>query len=297
MLAYVFPGQGSQKTGMGLDLKELSPLAAELYRRADEVLGTPISKLSFEGPEDELTKTQNAQLAILTYSAIATRIFEEKTGLKPDFAAGHSLGEFSAILAAGMVSFEDVLRIVQKRGQLMASADPESRGGMAAVLGLPDDAVKAVCEEVSRDTYIEPVNYNCPGQVVISGLKTAIDIAEPKLKEAGAKRVVKLPVSGAFHSRLMDGASKEYGEFLKTIRFSKPVCKVFSNVTAEVMDETNAVELLTLQMKSPVQWTKSVQNMVKLGLTDCVEIGYGSVVNGFIKKIEPSVNVKTWKEY
>ena len=296
MVAYVFPGQGSQKTGMGLDLKELSVLASEMYDEADAALGFPISSVSFEGPEEELTKTRNAQLAILIYNAIATRLLVERTGKKPEVVAGHSLGEFSALLAAEMVSFSDALKIVNKRGELMASADPDSRGAMAAVLGLDDETVKRVCAEISIEHYVEPVNFNCPGQVVISGLKPAIDIAETRLKEAGAKRVLKLAVSVAFHSKLMENASLEFGEFLKTISFKPPICPVISNVTADTMDASNVRELLTLQMRSPVQWTKSIQTFEKMGVKECVEIGYGSVLAGMIKKISPIIAVKTWKD-
>lgn len=281
---------------MGKDLVEEFPLAAEIYREADETLGFSISNVSFEGPETELTKTQNAQLAILTYSHIAASILSATKKIIPDMTAGHSLGEFSAILVSGMVSFPDMLRVVKKRGELMAAADPEGKGGMAAVLGLDDDLVKKICEEVSKDQYVEPVNFNSPGQVVISGLKTGIDLAEPKLKEAGAKRVLKLGVSGAFHSRLMDKPAEEFGKFLETVEFKNPRCAVFANANARTLDEKNVRELLTLQMKRPVLWTDQVRNMKKAGMTDAVEAGFGNVIAGLVKKIEPGVNLVSWNQ-
>jgi [acyl-carrier-protein] S-malonyltransferase len=296
MRAFLFPGQGSQKVGMGKDLVEEYSLAGELYREADETLGFAISNVSFEGPEDELTKTQNAQLAILTYSHIAASILAGEKKIKPDMTAGHSLGEFSAILAAGMVSFRDMLKVVKKRGELMAAADPEGKGGMAAVLGLDDALVKKICEEVSKDKYVEPVNFNSPGQVVISGLKEGIDLAEPKLKEAGAKRVLKLSVSGAFHSRLMEKAADEFGRYLASVEFKKPGCAVMANATAGALDEKNVRELLTLQMKRPVLWTDLVRNMKNAGMTEAVEVGFGNVLSGLVKKIEPSVAMVSWNQ-
>ena len=296
MRAFLFPGQGSQKTGMGKDLVEEYSLAGEIYREADEVLGFSISNISFEGPEDVLTKTQNAQLAILVYSHIAARLLSSEKKIEPEMAAGHSLGEFSAILASGMVSFRDMLKIVRKRGELMAAADPEGKGGMAAVLGLEDDKVKKVCEEISKDKYIEPVNFNCPGQVVISGLKEAIDLAEVKLKEAGAKRVMKLNVSGAFHSKLMDKAAEEFGAFLGSVEFKKPGCGIIANATAGAMDENNVRELLTMQMKRPVLWSDSVRALKKAGVNETVEAGFGNVISGLVKKIDDSIQAVSWNQ-
>lgn len=296
MKAFLYPGQGSQKVGMGKDLVEEYSLAGEIYREADETLGFSISNISFEGPEDVLTRTQNAQLAILIYSHIATRLLSVEKKLEPNMTAGHSLGEFSAILASGMVSFKDMLKIVKKRGELMAAADPEGKGGMAAVLGLDDDKVRKVCEEISREKYIEAVNFNSPGQVVVSGLKEAIDIAEVKLKEAGAKRVMKLNVSGAFHSKLMEKAADEFGAFLGSVEFRKPKCGIIANVTAANMDEKNVRELLTLQMKRPVLWSDSVRAMKKSGVHDAVEVGFGNVISGLVKKIDDSIQMVSWNQ-
>jgi [acyl-carrier-protein] S-malonyltransferase len=295
MKAFLFPGQGSQKVGMGKDLIEEFQIAGEIYREADKILGVSISNLSFEGPESELTKTENTQPALLTYSYIATRILEERKIL-PDFTAGHSLGEFSAILAAGMLTFQEALLIVRKRGELMASADPEGKGGMAAVLGLDDEKVRAVCQEVSKVKYVEPVNFNCPGQVVISGLKEGIDLAESKLKEAGAKRVLKLSVSGAFHSQLMKKAAEEFSEFLTKFEFRKPRCKVVANATASFLDEGNVKDLLVRQMRSPVLWADSICFLKANGVTEAVEVGFGNVVSGLVRKIDESIDVKSWNQ-
>ncbi len=294
MKAFFFPGQGSQEVGMGKDLLEKFPLAGEIYKQADEILGFSLSSLSFEGPEDQLTLTQNAQPAILTYSYIATRLLQEK-GIKADYVAGHSLGEFSALLAAGMLSFADALRVVRKRGELMAAADPQGKGGMAAVLGLDDADVEAICKKVSQTAYVEPVNYNTPGQVVISGLKTGIDAALPLLEEAGAMKVVTLNVSGAFHSQLMEGAAAEFGKYLEEIKFTKPNCKVVSNVTAGLEDESNVRDLLVRQMKSPVQWVKSVNYMAAQGVTEGIEAGNGRVIAGLVRKINRDLKVTGWQ--
>lgn len=294
MKAFFFPGQGSQEVGMGKDLLEKYSLAREIYAQADEVLGFSVSNLSFEGPEEQLTATQNAQPAILSYSWIATSLLLEK-GIRPDITAGHSLGEFSALLAAGMLSFADALKVVRKRGELMAAADPEGKGGMAAVLGLEDADVENICRKVSQTAYVEPVNYNTPGQVVISGLKSGIDAALPLLEEAGAMKVVPLNVSGAFHSRLMENAAAEFGKFLDSIEFKKPVCRVISNVTADTEDETNVRELLVRQMKSPVQWVKSVLAMQAAGVSEGIEAGNGRVIAGLVRKISRDLKVTGWQ--
>jgi [acyl-carrier-protein] S-malonyltransferase len=295
MKAFVFPGQGSQKVGMGKDIVEGWKLAEEIYKTADQVLGFSLSGLSFNGPEDELGETRNTQPALLTYSYAVSEILMSR-GFRPDFVAGHSLGEFSAILCAGMLTFDDALRIVRRRGELMAAADPEGRGSMAVVLGLDDEKVKAVCAEVSKTAYVEPVNFNCPGQVAISGIQEGIAAAEVALKAAGAKRVLKLAVSGAFHSKLMEKAADEFRTFLGEFRFNKPRCKVVSNVTAGLEDETDIVELLVRQMKSPVLWSDSVRFMKQSGVTSTVEVGFGSVVTGLVKKIDSGIQAQTWQE-
>lgn len=293
MIAFLYPGQGSQKVGMGKDLIENYDNAKEMYAQADETLGIKLSEICFEGPEEELMKTENAQPAILTYSAIVTRLLKE-AGIKPAMVAGHSLGEFSALVGAEMIDFTDALKVVRKRGELMAGADPDGKGGMAAVLGMEDDDVIAVCKEVSKTAYVEPVNFNSPGQVVISGLKEGIDAAVPALEEAGAMKVVKLAVSGAFHSQLMVEAAKEFGDFLQSVEFKSPVCPVISNVTAEPEDESNVRDLLVKQMQSPVQWVKSIQYMKAQGVSEIIEAGFGSVVTGLVKKIDREIARSSW---
>lgn len=295
MKAFLYPGQGSQSVGMGKDLIEEFELAREIYSQADEILGFSISNISMEGPEQKLTLTENAQPAILTYNHIATQILKQQN-ITPDYVAGHSLGEFSALLAAEMLSFQDALRIVRKRGELMAAADPDGVGGMAAVIGLDDYKVKEICDEVSKKSYVEPVNFNSPGQVVISGYKEAIDIAEPYLEEAGAMKIVRLNVSGAFHSKLMEPVAEEFGKFLNEFEFHPPVCKVVSNVTADLEDETNVRELLVRQLKSPVLWVDSMLFLKKQGVSEGVECGFGNVIRGLMRKIDKEFKMSSWNQ-
>lgn len=283
-MVFFFPGQGSQFVGMGKDLVTQYPLAKVIYQQANEILGYDIQKLSFEGPEAGLTDTKNAQPAILIYQYILLSLLKEKN-IVPTAVAGHSLGEFSALLASGMLDFEDTLRIVQKRGELIAGADPEQKGSMAAVLGLDDEVVIAICREVSQEFYVTPVNFNTPGQVVISGFKEGIALAGERLKDVGAKRVIPLSVSGAFHSKFMEKASQEFGVFIENYNFQKPQCPIISNVTAKPYDETTVKELLSRQMRSPVQWVRSVQYLVEKDYTKGVEVSSGSVIQGMVKKI------------
>ncbi|MGC8765314.1 MAG: ACP S-malonyltransferase [Brevinematia bacterium] len=296
MLAFLFPGQGSQRVGMGRELIEKYEIAEKIYSEACDVLGFDLLKLCLEGPEDVLTRTENAQVAILTYNHIASTLLKEK-GVSPEFVAGHSLGEFSAILCSEMMDFKTALKLVKKRGELMSLADPEGKGGMAAVIGLDDEKVRLVCLEISKEKYVEPVNFNAPGQVVISGLKEAIEIAETKLKEAGAKRVIRLNVSGAFHSKLMENAAEEFKKYLETIDFKKPLFKIVSNVTTELINETNIKDLLYRQMKSPVLWTDSIKLMKKEGVNTAIEVGYGSVITGLVSKIDPGISIKSFSEF
>lgn len=286
-----FPGQGSQFVGMGQDLVQKHAIAKEIYSQANDILGFDLQKLSFEGPEVDLTNTKNAQPAILVYQYILMSLLKQKD-IKIDAAAGHSLGEFSALLSAEMLSFEDTLKLVQKRGQLMSEADPEQKGSMAVVLGLDDDGVISVCKEISQNSYVEPVNFNTPGQVVISGLKEGISLAGEKMISAGAKRVMPLAVSGAFHSQLMAQASDKFQEFVNSLEFNAPKFPVVSNVTAEFYNESNVKELLPLQMKSPVQWVKTVQYLTDKGFSQGIEVSSGTVIQGMVKKINKEFTVE-----
>ncbi|MDK2818714.1 MAG: ACP S-malonyltransferase [Spirochaetota bacterium] len=279
-----FPGQGSQFVGMGKELVEKYKLAQDIYTQANDILGFNIQNLSFEGPEDDLINTKNAQPAILTYQYILISLLKVQN-IVPTALAGHSLGEFSALLASEMLSFEDTLKLVQKRGQLMAEADPHQKGGMAVVLGLDDNSVINICKEVSNTYYVEPVNFNTPGQVVISGLKEGITLASEKLSNAGAKRVLALAVSGAFHSKLMEEASIHFEEFVNQLNFSAPLYPIVSNVTAEFYDESTVKQLLALQMKSPVQWVSTVNYLVDKGFDTGIEMSTGTIIQGMVKKI------------
>ena len=283
-MVFFFPGQGSQAIGMGQNLYEKYDIAKKIFNEANDILGFDLKKLCFEGPEIDLTNTKNAQPAILTYQYILLRLLKEK-GITPTATAGHSLGEFSAILASEMLTFGDTLKLVQKRGELMANADPTQKGGMAAILGLDDETVLSICKKVSQTHYVEPVNFNTPGQVVISGLKEGIALASEKLLAAGAKRALPLPVSGAFHSKLMEEASDSFKDVVTTLKFSSPTCPIISNVTAAAYDENSVKELLPLQMKSPVQWVKIVEYLVSKGYNEGVEVNSGAVIQGMVKKI------------
>ena len=282
-LALIFPGQGSQHVGMAVSLAEKEPTAAEVLRRADEVLGFPLSKLMAEGPEDELTATKNAQPALLTHSVAVLRVIESKIG-PVAYAAGHSLGEFSAHVAAGTLTFEDALRSVRLRGELMFETGRERPGTMAAVLGLDDDVIERVCDDVDRGVCV-PANYNSAGQVVLSGDREGVEQGMSLAKEAGAKRVVELNVSGAFHSPLMVPAAAGLKEKLASIPFSDPTFPVVSNVTAEpVAKGARARDLLVEQLTSAVRWRASVERMTADGVDRFLELGPGSVLCGLNRR-------------
>lgn len=276
-----FPGQGSQFVGMGKELSEKYSIAKIIYEQANDILGIDIQKISFEGPENQLLDTKNTQPAILIYQHILTTLLKEKN-IEIDGAAGHSLGEFSALLAAEMLSFEDTLKLVRKRGELMSNT---IQGAMAVVLGLDDDKVITICNEISQKAYVEPVNFNTPGQIVISGLNEGIKLAEAKLLEAGAKRVMPLAVSGAFHSKLMTSASEEFKLVVDQLTFNQPLFPIVSNVTASFYDNTEAKLLLPLQIKSPVQWVKTIQFLSDQGFTSGVEVSNSNTISGMVKKI------------
>lgn len=286
--AYVFPGQGAQFVGMGKDLYETSPLAKELFEKANEILGFRITDLMFAGTDEDLRQTKVTQPAIFLHSVILAKTLGDD--FKPDMTAGHSLGEFSALVAAGALSFEDGLKLVYKRALAMQKACEMNPSTMAAVLGLPDEKVEEVCASI--DDVVVPANYNCPGQVVISGSNAGIEKACEKMKEAGAKRALPLKVGGAFHSPLMEPAREELSKAIESTTFSVPVCPVYQNVStvAETNPDTIKANLVA-QLTAPVKWTQSVQHMVADGATEFVELGPGSVLQGLIGKISKDVTL------
>ncbi len=290
MNAYVFPGQGAQFTGMGKDLYDSNPKAAEMFTRADKILGFSLSKIMFEGTAEELKQTKVTQPAVFVHSVIAAFCTEE---FKPDMAAGHSLGEFSALTATGALSFEDGLKLVSARAMAMQAACEEQPSTMAAVMSLSDDIVEQICSYISqKEGIVIPANYNCPGQLVISGTVAAVEAACSAMKEAGAKRALVLPVGGAFHSPLMESARKALEAAIDKAEIVKPVCPVYQNVDAR--PHTNPREIkdnLKKQLTSPVLWSQTVKNMITDGATRFTEFGPGNVLQGMIKKIAPELYI------
>lgn len=295
MVALLFPGQGSQAVGMGQDLAAAFARARETFEEADEALGVPLSRIAWQGPEDELTATLNAQPALLVHSIAVHRVVQAELG-EVAFAAGHSLGEFSAHVVAGTLDFADAVRAVRRRGELMHRSGTERPGTMAAVLGLDDAAIERVCAEVSAagEGVVVPANFNSPGQVVISGDVAAIERAMDAMKAAGAKRALRLNVSGAFHSPLMEVAKQGLREHLASVDFHAPRFPVVSNVTAEPVDDTEiARRLLVEQLTSPVRWTASMRALLDRGVQHFVELGSGSVLAGLLKRIERSAEARS----
>ena len=290
MKAYIFPGQGAQFVGMGKDLYEESAQAKELFEQANEILGFRITDLMFDGTDEHLRQTKVTQPAIFIHSVIlATTLGDE---FKPDMVAGHSLGEFSALVAAKALSFEDGLKLVYKRALAMQKACEMNPSTMAAVLGLPDEKVEEICKTI--DDIVVPANYNCPGQIVISGTKEGIEEACTKMKEAGAKRAITLQVGGAFHSPLMEPAKVELSEAIEATTFSTPICPVYQNVST--IGETNPETIkrnLIAQLTSPVKWTQSVENMIADGATEFMELGPGKVLQGLVAKINKEVTTSS----
>lgn len=283
MKAYVFPGQGAQFVGMGKDLYETSPLAKEMFEKANEVLGFRITDLMFAGTDEDLRQTKVTQPAIFLHSVILAKTMG--VDFAPDMVAGHSLGEFSALVAADALSFEDGLTLVYKRALAMQKACELQPSTMAAVLALPDAKVEEICATI-KDEIVVPANYNCPGQVVISGSVAGIEKACKLLLEGGAKRALPLKVGGAFHSPLMDPAKVELEQAINSTNFSKPICPVYQNVTtvAETVPDVIKKNLIA-QLTAPVKWTQSVEHMVADGAVEFIEVGPGSVLQGLVKKI------------
>lgn len=295
-IAFIFPGQGSQSVGMGAEFVAEQPACKAYYNKADELLGYSLSKLMLEGPAEDLTLTYNAQPALLTTSAmIADKL--TKAGITPNYTAGHSLGEYTALVASGVMSFEDGVQAVHSRGMFMNEAVPAGKGAMAAILGLDRDALKAVTDEVTASgEAVQLANLNCPGQIVISGTKAGVDEASVKAKEAGAKRALPLVVSGPFHSELMRPAASKLQENLQLKEMKDAEIPVISNVTAKpVTKQTEIQQLLVEQLYSPVLWEDSVRKMIDLGVDVFIECGPGKVLSGLIKKVDRQV--KTYCVY
>jgi [acyl-carrier-protein] S-malonyltransferase len=282
MTAYIFPGQGAQFTGMGLDLYNQSSLAKDLFEQANDILGFNITKIMFEGTAEDLKQTKVTQPAIFLHSVILAKTLGDS--FKPDMVAGHSLGEFSALVANNTLSFEDGLQLVFKRALAMQKACEVQPSTMAAVLGLEDAMVENICAETTG--VVVAANYNCPGQLVISGEIDAVNNACEALKGAGARRALVLPVGGAFHSPLMESAREELANAIENTQFSKPICPIYQNVTATaVNNETDIKQNLISQLTAPVKWTQSVNQMIADGASEFIEVGPGNVLQGLVKKI------------
>lgn len=289
-IAFIFPGQGSQSVGMGAELITTNDESKAFYTKADEALGFSLSKLMLEGPQEELTLTYNAQPALLTTGVMVAKRLTN-AGITPHFTAGHSLGEYSALVASNVISFEDAVLAVHKRGLYMDEAVPAGQGAMAAILGLDAEPLKAVTDAITADgDVVQIANLNCPGQIVISGTKEGVDKACASAKEAGAKRAIPLVVSGPFHSELMRAAAEKLGNTIDEIELSEPAIPVVGNVYAEAIPNKEAIkDELVEQLYSPVQWENSVRYMIEQGVTIFVECGPGKVLSGLVKKIDRSV--------
>lgn len=293
-IAFIFPGQGSQAVGMGRDFYEQEPIARNVFEEADDTLGFKLSKLCFEGPEEELKLTFNTQPALFTVSAAILQVLRSRVNVQPDYVAGHSLGEYTAYYAAGAMSFRKGVELVHKRGTFMEQAVPAGLGAMSAVLGMARSPLAEICESVTRNgNVVELANLNCPGQIVISGSKEGVEEAGKLAKEAGAKRVIPLTVSGPFHSSLMKPAAEKMEQELRGYaNFSDPAVPVIANVSAKpISSKEEMVDTLIQQVSSPVLWEDSVRTLIEHGVDHFVEIGSGTVLAGLVKKIDRNVQV------
>ncbi|WP_379142003.1 ACP S-malonyltransferase [Paenibacillus sp. sgz500992] len=291
-IAFVFPGQGAQAVGMGKDVYDALPDSRAVFEKGDEVLGFPLSKLVFEGPDSELKQTVNTQPALVTTSVAYLEALN-KHGLKPDYVAGHSLGEYSALVASGVLSYEDAVSLVRLRGRFMEEAVPGGQGAMAAVLGAEREALAELCNNISAEgNPVELANVNCPGQIVVSGSLEGVNAVVQRVKEAGGKRAIPLEVSGPFHSSLMKEAAERLAAELKGVTFNAPSVPVIANVTASPVTDPEEIRgLLVRQVFSPVLWQDSVEWLIAAGVDTFVEIGSGSVLAGLIRKIDKNVKV------
>jgi len=290
MKAYIFPGQGAQFTGMGLDLYENSTMAQELFEKANQILGFPITDIMFEGTAEQLKETKVTQPAIFLHSVILAKTLGDK--FQPEMVAGHSLGELSALVANGVLTFEDGLKLVSKRALAMQKACEVKESTMAAVLGLDDVIVEEVCASI--DGIVVAANYNCPGQLVISGELSAIDKACELLTEKGARRALKLPVGGAFHSPLMESAREELAAATKDTLFSEPTCPIYQNVVAKAVTNPEEIKAnLIAQLTAPVRWTQTIQQMILDGGSEYIEVGPGKVLQGLVRKIDRTVSASS----
>ncbi|WP_151733926.1 ACP S-malonyltransferase [Paenibacillus tengchongensis] len=293
-IAYIFPGQGAQSVGMGKDVYDALPVSHDVFAKGDEALGFGLSRLIFEGPDSELKQTVNTQPALVTASVAYLQALGDQAG-KPDYVAGHSLGEYSALVAAGVLRYEDAVRLVRLRGQFMEEAVPGGQGAMAAVLGADREALSALCRNITESGHsVELANVNCPGQIVVSGTLPGVNAVVERVKEAGAKRAIPLEVSGPFHSSLMKEAAERLAVELDKVEFSAPSVPVIANVTAApVTDPEEIRALLVRQVYSPVLWQDTVEWLIAAGVDTFVEIGSGAVLTGLVRKVDKHVKTVT----